>query len=162
MNPEVALDLAEQAELHVRKFVLFPRYWQGYGYADKLDWDAVPFEESSKGSVPDEAGVYAFVVRPGVAPNLEGSYLQYVGETNDLRRRFGEYLGEAAGARKASTRMRLYRIFDRYDGYVHFTFALTEPSRRKEAEEELLRALWPPCNSRLPAEIAPAVRAMGL
>ena len=150
-------DLAGQIQIHRVTFVLYPVQWMGYSYPRPLDWSVLPFIAASQASLPDAPGVYAFLVQPKVAPELNGSYIVYVGETDSLRRRYGDYLREAEGG--ARSRTRLYAMFRRFTTHLHFAFAPVPLNERKEAEAALLSALIPPANSKLPADISRPVRA---
>lgn len=153
-----AIDLAGERSAYRTEFMLYPAAWRGYKYARPLDWKTVRFHASERPKLPDEPGVYAFLIQPGVAPALNASYLVYVGETTSLHRRFGDYLREAKGQGRAP-RIQLYSLFKRFDGYVFFTYATLPAAERKLAELELLQAFTPPLNKRLPATIAAAERA---
>jgi hypothetical protein len=154
---ETSFDLAKRRAPYRRDFMLYPPFWRSYGYPRKLTWQTVPFAVKRAPTIPDHAGVYAFLIQPGVAPILDVSYLVYVGETVSLKRRFRAYLNEAAGTDGA--RIQLYALFKMYRRYVHFSYAELPAKERKAAEDALLLALTPPINKKLPATIAGAERA---
>jgi hypothetical protein len=65
-----------------------------------LSWSLYPFSEASRDQIPQQQGVYAFLIVPAIAGNLSVAYLMYIGETDrTLRTRFGEYLREARSER---------------------------------------------------------------
>lgn len=152
-----ALDLAAERSVYRKEFMLYPAAWSKYGYKRQLDWKTVSFRASERSKLPKEPGVYAFLIQPNVAPVLNASYLVYVGETKSLHRRFGDYLREEAGLGNA--RIQLYSLFKYFKGYILFAYATLPEAERKEAEDELIKALTPPINRKLPATIAAAERA---
>lgn len=154
---EAHADLAKRREPYRKRFMLYPPAWRAYGYRRRLHWQTIPFNEAQAPGIPDQAGVYAFLIQPAVAPVLNASYLVYVGETASLRGRFRDYLREQAGHDHA--RIQLYTLFKDYRRHVHFTYATLPLRHRKRAEDELLTALTPPINKKLPATIAMAERA---
>lgn len=154
---KAASDLAKQRAPYRWRFMLYPVGWQAYGYKHNLKWLTVRFEKANRLKIPDKPGVYAFLVQPNVGGILNVSYLFYVGETVSLRNRFGDYLRESAGS--DNSRIQLYVLFNEYQGHVLFTYALLPKAHRKQVERELLAALTPPLNKKLPATIAAAERA---
>lgn len=149
------LDIVKDAKAHEQKFMLWPRNWIEYDPSVELSWSVFPFRSEAKVSVPDKPGIYAFLVQPGVAPNLNASYLAYVGETErSLRVRFGEYLREAVDP---AGRPKVQMWLQMYDGYIYFTCA--ELSSPVEVEQKLIDALMPPANSDFSAEVGRVLKA---
>lgn len=151
-------DLAVQLAEYSQSFVLYPGLWLGYSYSRTLDWQTVFFDTANRAAVPDTPGVYAFLVKPGVAPDLNGSYIMYVGRTDSLKVRYANYLAEAPGGR---SRLRVYTMFRRFDSHLYFSFAAVPLEELVESEDALLSALCPPINSLLPADVSSPVRAFG-
>ena len=151
------VDLAARRSFYRQHFMLDPDAWRGYSYPRSLKWVTIRFRLSEQSRLPNEAGVYAFLIQPGVAPDLDASYLVYVGETKSLRRRFGNYLRESAG--RGNVRIQLYSMFKKFKDYVYFTYAVLPESERQQVEIALIAALTPPINRRLPVSIAEAERA---
>jgi hypothetical protein len=109
--------------LHSHKMVMLPTLWAAFK-ADPtptLAWAAFPFKDSSRASVPHAPGVYAFLVVPSIAGDLNVSYLMYIGETErTLRSRFAEYIREA---QEDKIRPKLLRILPLYPEYLMFACA---------------------------------------
>src|SRR5688572_24934743 len=105
--------------MHSHTMVMMPKLWTAYsGPTPPLSWSAFPFKDASRRHIPDAAGVYAFLVAPNIAGNLNVSYLMYVGETErPLRDRFGEYLREAQEDR---IRPKLLRVLPLYPDHLLF------------------------------------------
>ena len=105
-------DLAGSDEMmrHSHQMIMVPRLWSLFpaGPPSTLSWSVFPFNDGSRGQIPDEPGVYAFLIAPRLGGDLNVSYLMYVGETErTLRERFREYLIEAGSDR---VRPKLLRI----------------------------------------------------
>lgn len=158
MSPSATLadiDLADLAQSNEQRFVLLPSFWVGFRYSGPLAWTSVPFTSANAAGIPDSAGVYAFLIQPGIAGNLNVSYLMYVGEAKSLAARYRDYLAESRGVK---ARARLLRMFTKYSDHLHFAYAHV-PRLRKRVEAHLLEAFWPPVNHELPATIRAAKRA---
>jgi len=137
---------------HSHHMIMVPRLWSSCALGQTLDWSVFPFNDSSRASIPDEQGVYAFLIIPGIADNLNVSYLMYIGETDrTLRERFGEYLLEA---RSDKIRPKLLRILPLYPDHLVFACApLPSGVVPKQIESALIEALLPPGNEQVPATV---------
>ena len=150
-------DLANDAAKHRLAFTLWRRQWASYRPSVPLVWKDHPFDAGTKGSIPGKPGVYAFLVQPGIVTGLTMSYLLYLGKSNDLRRRYGEYLREVSSLR---SRPKIQRCLSLYSGYVRFSYAaVPDEANRSRIESDLVTALTPPLNSIFPAEIRRAMVA---
>ena len=158
MNEPAFLDLVSEARRYEQAFMLFPRYWLEYAYPRRLTWNVVPFVAQKKALVPQVPGVYAFLVQSTAPPTLAGCYIMYVGQSNSLKRRFSEYAREESSS---SGRPKIRVMLGTWKGFVHFAYAPVPPSELNEAESALLRALWPPMNPNLPADINRVRKAFG-
>ncbi len=153
---KLPLDLLEQhRELreHSHRFILVPRLWRHYAYRGRLRWRTVPLKASRASRLPTTHGVYALIVRSGIASRLAASYLMYVGKSNSIQRRFREYLRES---KSSLARPKLAMLLRLYANHLHFRYALVAPPHRDAAETALIAALLPPANDQLPAVIRAA------
>jgi hypothetical protein len=132
--------------------------WASFDPAISLARQAHEFAPAAAAAVPTSRGVYAFMVNLNIAGNLTARYVMYVGKAEDrgLRRRFREYLKEAASDRP---RPKLGRLFYLWQGQITFHCASTGPLSPKDVEDKLLAALVPPMNDELPATVRASVRA---
>ena len=146
-------ELANEARSHKLGLLLWPRQWEKYTPVVDLQWQEFTFEDSSRSSIPENPGVYAFCVKPEIGSNLDISYLIYIGKTDrTLRKRFGEYLREAFDP---LGRARVYYFFNMYRPYLKFCCApLPDDVSPKDIEDDLLKAYVPLCNPKLPAEVS--------
>jgi hypothetical protein len=139
--------------------VMVPTLWAAYvGPTPPLAWVTLPFKDSSRPSVPDAPGVYAFLVVPNIAGNLNVSYLMYIGKTDrPLRRRFVEYLREAQSNK---IRPKLLRVLPLYSDHLVFACATTPTGTSpKDVEAALLTAFSPPGNDQIPGTVGRARKA---
>lgn len=141
-DPE--LDFANLARVHRRDFILMPQSWRAFRYRRSLRWQTVKFAAGSRDGIPAGAGVYAFLVCPAVTNGPSAAYLMYVGKTDSLNRRFGEYLRES---RDPFGRVKLRDMFRTFRGHLQFTYARAPANHAASLENRLIDAFWPPVNS---------------
>jgi hypothetical protein len=138
--------------------LLWPKMWQRWKPAVTLRWRGRPFASSSKDSIPDKPGVYAFVIQPGIPPGVPHSILMYVGMSErPLRQRFSEYLREMDDP---TGRPAINTMLQMYQGYLHFYCAsVAKPYKPKDIEDHLIETLAPPMNKQYPASVRRIVGA---
>lgn len=119
---------------------MWPRQWSSCTHL--FDWSTVALNQEFRDDVPTSAGIYSLVVRPGIAGHPDCSYLMYVGQTKDLRKRFGTYL--TSERRK---RQKIIRLLEIYTGYITFYYTSVSLEALDRVEEQLINAFVPPCNS---------------
>lgn len=159
--PPNDFDLRQEARAYQHRLLLWPRRWREYSELQTLKWEIFTFDEKFRDSVPAEPGVYAFLIQPRIACNLNVSYLTYVGKTErSLRTRFMEYTREAVndiGRTHIIDMVKMYR-----EGYLYFACAVVESGKMcRRVEDELVGAFIPPANKRLPANVRRIVPAFG-
>lgn len=153
-------DLAASDEMmrHKHEMIMVPRLWSSCSLPVNLSWSVHPFSENSRSQIPQQQGVYAFLILPAIAGNLNVAYLMYIGETDrTLRVRFGEYLLEA---RSDKIRPKLLRILPLYPDHLAFACApVPSGVAPKDIESALIEAFLPPGNDDIPATVRRARRA---
>ncbi len=144
-------DLADDYKLHCQTLVMWPIQWQGYKHPASLHWRDVLFSEAGQTKVPYKRGIYAFLIKPGIA-RLNARYLMYIGKTDrTLRTRYGEYLAEKGSDRG---RPQVIKLLQRYEGFIHFCYAPVKTTASlSKLEDQLIEAFVPPANNRLPGRI---------
>ena len=144
--------LRDEGKSHTFSFCMWPRMWRSYRSLTELDWQSFHLTPDDAEVVPDQPGVYAFLIKPSMEGVLGASYLVYVGQTSrTLRQRFKEYLREK-NARFG--RKKIVEFLKKYDNHIHFSCAIVNGSIDPEqVESELLKAYMPPANSDFPAEV---------
>jgi hypothetical protein len=134
------------------KFIVSPTEFHRADLVPRLAWKSVKFAPGSKKDVPEEPGLYAFVVRiphDGLPPH---GWVMYIGQTGDgsssatLRDRFGQYLRD----KRACKRAMVFLMLNMWDGNLEFFYSPL-PSRKSELEQletQLLGAFRPPFTDR--------------
>ena len=123
-----------------------------------LSWTVVKLEDASRKAkaVPSKSGVYTLLVQPGIASHPSCSFLLYVGQAKSLLKRFGDYL---AREKKETGRPKIFRILNRYDGYLWFCFSQVAAADLDHVEDSLIESYVPHCNDDFPADLRPVVGA---
>ena len=153
----VANDLVSDAKYHTHSFTLWPSRWQQFLLPGLiLTWQDVPFDRSRTSEVPQQPGLYAFIIRPRTNSGLGPGYLMYIGEADDLRVRFLDYFREMGSD---SGRPRVVLMLSSYQEHLDFRFAcLPTSADPKTVEKALIETYVPPINKNYPASIR---RVMG-
>lgn len=150
--------IQEQDALLSRRhnFVLSPEQWIAYGDTTINGWQLLRLHKSQHKNIPVKCGIYTLLVQPGLAKHPACSYLMYVGQAVNLKKRFGEYLNSE---RRASGRPKILRLLNLYDDYVWFAYTGVAKVRLNTVENRLIKAHLPPCNDKLPTAIRKAAKA---
>lgn len=148
------IDFKERSllKLHIRKFLLYPKYWDDIKnhYAYKLKWKSVKFKKGNERYLPEKKGLYCFVVEP-VFPNfINTKYFFYVGQTTrTLRKRFVEYINDQEG--KGKPRPKVYEMLKLYKNHIQFHYTiLTSKTQIDEIEQKIINTFVPPINTEIP------------
>jgi len=157
------IDFTKRADykLHVRKFFLYPDYWKDANKSIniKLEWNAYEFSSRNRENIPEEKGIYGFVLKPQYQNFFDTAYLFYFGKTNrTLKIRFQEYLDDQAG--KGKPRPKVYEMLNLYRESLYFYFASIDSDKSiSECEEKVINTFVPPINTDIPeARINPELR----
>lgn len=151
------IDFKKKAEikLHIKKFLLYPPHWEDIGnhFPIPLTWNSCEFNEINQTIIPNQSGIYCFVVNPGIPNFFQTTYLFYAGKTNrTLFTRFGEYLNDEKG--KGKPRPKVFEMLKMYKGHLHFYFAEIPLKANVDiCEEKLLNMFIPHVNTSIPVAI---------
>ena len=132
-------------------FELHPEFWgipEVSDYYRGRVWQEVRFTDPPATAIPSESGIYMFVVAPHCGSLKDHSYIFYVGKTDDLKRRYSEYLLEQRGL-GPNPREKVVRFLHLLRDHVVFHFTLIPDSELLHAEKLLKDNLTPPANSQL-------------
>jgi len=145
--------VADQDEYksHEWEMCLWPDQWQSFDSQSQLEWQSVALNEGSKPSVPKGSGIYSLTVKPGIANQLECSYLMYVGKAINLRKRFNDYL-----TTERTNRPKIIRLLQKYKEYIEFCYSKISEAELDEVEEQLINSFIPPCNSKFTGKVGRA------
>lgn len=157
------IDFQEKAlyKLHVRKFFLHPPTWEdGSNHVSlNLKWKNYKFTKANKSRVPDNKGIYCFVVKPRVPNVFNSHYLFYVGKTTrTLKKRYSEYLRDKEG--KGKPRHKVFEMLKLYDNYLYFYCTeINSDVNITDTENKLLNTFMPYVNTEVPkATIKPELK----
>lgn len=137
---------------HMQLFFLWPEKWQTY--SPTHTWDIFKLDITNRNNIPISSGIYSLILEPNIAGHISCSYLFYIGETNNLQRRFYEYL-----TKERHVRPKISDFLARYDGYILFCYTRVPESRLASTEIGISNAYLPPLNERFVGEISPTMRA---
>lgn len=135
-------DLASD-ELRIIKCAPYPKRWNTFAGKHQLVWQSRPFITNSRATIPGDPGFYCFVVANAAASLPAVFFPLYAGETDNLKRRFGDYLREKTSP---SGRVQVRKFLNVFSGEVAFAFAPynSDTVTRRSIEKELNDALMPP------------------
>lgn len=158
---DIDFNLKGQLLLHIRKFLLYPNFWEEEEnrISVELSWQQIKFTPENVDDIPDQHGLYCFVVKPEVSNFFDTNYLFYIGETQrTLKIRYGEYLRDQRGEGKP--RPKVFEMLNLYREYLHFYYAETEDINIiEEIETKLLNTFVPAINTKIPyARIRPELQ----
>lgn len=133
-----------------QSFVLNPAQMKGFTTRCKLDWKKVAFNKINKSLIPQERGVYAFIVEYNIIGVPPHGYIMYIGETgqdslHNLQKRYADYLKDK---QKPLKRLSLHYMLNNWEECLHFHYAVVKDKRvnLKKLEKNLNDAFIPPYN----------------
>jgi len=153
------MDILEQAGevgKYKEHFLLWPERWDQYNRIHNCEWERVEFRKSQASDVPDEPGVYNFVIEPGIACHPSCAYLMYVGETGSLEERFRDYISEKDNS---SGRPKVLKMLNYWEGYIKFYYIEVQENEKEKVEEEMISAFIPPYNDQITGDVSSPVNA---
>ncbi|MFB6225005.1 MAG: hypothetical protein ABEI13_00935 [Candidatus Paceibacteria bacterium] len=156
MSKQDVLEKGGSVGKYKENFMLWPEKWNQYEENHDCDWRCVDFDESEQGNVPEEPGVYNFVVEPDIACHPSCAYLMYVGETECLRNRFGDYLYEKDDDKG---RPKIIKMLNYWEGYLKFYYLIVDDDERENLQDQMITAFIPPFNDQLKGDISGPVNA---
>lgn len=134
-------------EMRIIKCAPHPKRWLKFANDHALVWQTVPFRTGGAAAVPQHGGFYCFVVANKVVQLPLVLFPLYAGETDNLRRRYGDYLREKESD---AGRWHVRKFLKAFWGEVEFLYALmdTDLAERRRIELDLNDALMPPYSKR--------------
>jgi hypothetical protein len=123
-------------------------------------WTELAFPPMPRSAVPNEPGVYIFLVRPNLFNLHQSSGLLYVGKATSLYDRVGAYMSEINKRHNLSRRPHIWRMINVWNGHLHYLYTTTATVADAEnLETRILEALLPYFNKDFPAETSSRQRA---
>lgn len=144
-----------------RNFIISPNQWASItGEYEDYEWSEIKFEDDNRDLLDDIEGIYLFFASPKKINAPFINYFFYVGETNNLNRRFKDYLGKKH--KPKSGQYKVYTIIDDFPDDLYFYYVklpgYTQEERRI-IEDKLLVAFTPPINSKYPQGLQSIISA---
>ena len=136
------------AEIGKYEFELYPELWASqkiYDYYCDRQWTIIRFVSNSDTTIPTTSGIYMFVVAPCCGKLKDHTYIFYVGQTKNLKERYGQYLYEQQGL-GSSPRKKVVKFLNHLKDHVYFHFTEIPENELDEAESLLRDNLTPPAN----------------
>jgi hypothetical protein len=130
-------------------FELYPHLWEKEGFAkvyERKAWENIFFNEENQKLIPKRSGIYMFVVAPMHAYLRDHTYIFYVGQADDLNRRYGEYLEERKGERFGVDRERIVKFLSYFQNHIYFNYTIFEKAELETAEYYLVDNIYPWAN----------------
>lgn len=127
--------------------------WAKPKHAHKLTikWKDVPFRKSERKGIPTGQGIYMFCldVRKKLDMNGTSNYVLYIGQADNLQKRFNDYFGYASSTEPSDFLKRCMTVV--WEGKLRFHYFLTGPLSLKEltlVEFDFIDSVIPPINQR--------------
>ncbi len=133
------------------EFELHPKLWERNKHVcgmNKARWKHVFFNDTNLCNIPKEPGIYMFVVAPRHAYLRDHTYIFYVGQANNLNRRYDNYLHERVGEDLEHDRERIVDFMDRFKGHIFFNYHTCLEKELDSKEDYLVDHVFPWANSR--------------
>lgn len=163
---ESNLSLLKNFQQHV---VLSPSRWHSFSPNPPLQWQSVRFGAATINNVPEQRGIYAFVVQfqdhsivPIALPShgyvMYGGIAGHVGASRTLRDRFRDYLRDQRRAK----RVQIWSMLNKWRDDLFFHFSVVSDTTDLGTMEYALNdAIIPPyVTNDFSAEVRPLVRAL--
>ncbi len=124
-----------------QEFTLHPKSWLSLTLSFSLDWDWVKFEAANRDCVPKSRGLYTFLVEPEIPNVAHLAFPMYIGQSGDLHRRYGEYLGYQ---KNPALRPTVHYFLDTWKDHLYFYFVPVPRRKLEPIEKSLNDAVTPP------------------
>lgn len=151
-DPAVSNSHRDRFLKYKRKFIICPEQWETIlGQYNHFNWIEIKFDPINRNAINEVEGLYLFLASPKKVNASFINYFFYVGETNCLRRRFGEYLDKIH--RPKSTQYQVQQIINDFKDHLYFYYvelAGFNQTQRRVIEDQFLTAFLPPVNFKYP------------
>ncbi len=159
MDSEV--ELAHKLGPFERRFLLSPSLWRNKPTRVKLNWNEYKFTQGNLKNIPEERGVYMFVVCHKGSWIPSNNYIMYVGQTKrTLQTRYKEYLRDQKTSKK---RKKIHEMLNLWKNDIFFICSkVSNSTDLMTLEGKLIECLIPPyCEGDIPVgEIKKAVKVL--
>lgn len=118
-------------------------------------WTQIPFRRNNQNKVPNAQGIYTFIIKPkDDRYNINTSYILYIGQSNNLKQRFGKYFNYKSSNHPSDLFRRIMVLI--WEEYLLFNYFVTENLASKDLdnlEYDLIDTIIPPMNNQFRADI---------
>jgi len=152
-----------------QEVILSPAHWSGFAPPAPLDWRFVRFNAANQPQIPEERGIYAFVVQfqdhsalplrlPPHGYIMYAGITGHVGPERTLRMRYGDYLRDQRRAKRLS----IYSMLNKWSEHLFFHYSIVpQAAALDQLETALNDAVIPPyVTNDFSAEIRALVRVL--
>lgn len=144
---------------HNVEIMFYPEAWDSVENIP-MSWSCEDFPPSPRSIIPDQPGVYAFVVEPDLFSLSAANGLFYIGKAKSLYQRIGAYTRELRIDFSDTKRPRIWLMLDQWNGRLKYYYSVTDHVATAENHEDImLKALRPPFNKRYDAATSQVMRA---
>lgn len=153
------VDLAFNGAIYEVRMQYSTKAWNAATSSSHV-WTELAFPPSPRSAVPNQPGVYVFVVRPNLFDLPQTSGLLYVGKATSLYERVGAYISEINKRHAQTKRPHIWRMVNVWNGHLRYLYTITSTvADAEDLEDRMLEALLPYFNKELPAETSSRQRA---
>jgi hypothetical protein len=154
----------DELKVDMQSFLVSPTRWRTSRVSVPLIWTFLPFTGANRARVPEQAGIYAFIVRHANNHFPEHGFIMYIGITGadangrTLRARYGEYLRE----QRTEKRPKVHYMLTKYSDDIQFAYSVPDANiDLGQLELDLNDAIIPPVVVKdFTAEIRHLVKAL--
>lgn len=154
-DPVTEKDTRSKFQQYKHNFIICPEQWETLaGLYEDFDWKEIKFITDNQPILPEIEGLYMFMASPKKANTSFLNYLFYVGETDNLRRRFGDYLKKIDNPK--SGQYKVYTIINDFTEHLYFRYIELNgynQVQRRILEDQFLISFLPPKNSKFPQQL---------
>jgi hypothetical protein len=144
-----------------RNFILSPDQWTTLdGAYQHFAWNEIKFTEANRDTLPEVEGLYFFTASPKRTNAQFLNFLLYVGETQNIKVRFSNYLDKADNPK--SGQYKVYTIIEDFPDDLYFHYVELpghDQARRRIIENAFLTGYIPPINTKYPQGLQSIVQA---
>lgn len=151
-DPAVSDNHRDRFLKYRRKFIICPDQWETLlGQYTHFNWTEIKFDSANLNTINQVEGLYLFFASPKKINASFINYFFYVGETNSLHRRFGEYLSKLHNPKSAQYKVQ--QVINDFKDHLYFYYVELpglDQTQRRIIEDNFLTAFLPPINSKYP------------
>lgn len=154
-------DLAfiDQQKSYIVEMTFSPYAWDRATHSPR-EWSITDFPPSPRSIIPDEPGVYAFIVEPDMFSLAPANGLLYIGKATSLRSRISEYINTIGKDFNKAPRAHTWVMINRWNGHLKYYYTTTSTVEEAESlEDEMIMAFTPKYNKAVDAETGRTKRA---